>query len=75
LNWRNIQSYNKLKPQSAKKLGLKKVIIMYQKVTGVPFNKNDEKFLYSLNDPTSNPVSAASGVFRDTSLFAATKAD
>jgi len=48
---------------------------MYQKVTGVPFNKNDEKLLYSLNNPTSNPVSAASVVFRDTSLLAAIKAD
>lgn len=72
---RYIQSYAKLQPLSAEKLGLKKVLLMYQEVTGVPFNKNDEKLLYSLSDPTSNPVSAASGVFRDISLFAAIKAD
>jgi len=72
---RNIKSYAKLQPLSAEKLGLKKVLSMYQEVTGAPFNNNDEKLLYSLSDPTSNPVSAASGVFRDISLFTAIKAD
>lgn len=71
---RYIHSYAELQPLSAEKLGLKTVLLMYQEITGVPFNKNDEKLLYSISDPTSNPVSAASGLFRDISLFNAIKA-
>jgi len=66
---RRIKSYAQLIPFQDSNLTIDNVIKMFKKTTGSDFNKEDKTLLYQLSDPTSNPVSAASGVFRDISLY------
>lgn len=70
---RHIASYANLKPLREYNLTLLNVMTMYESIIGIPFNKTDEKSLYEISAPTSNAVSAASGVYRDISLLNAVK--
>jgi hypothetical protein len=47
------------------------VLGMFEVATGKPFDAQAEALLYQVSDPSVNPVSAASGLYRDISLLAA----
>jgi hypothetical protein len=70
---RHIKSYAKLIPFQGSNLITANVIKMFKETTGSDFNNEAEALLFRLSDPTSNPVSAASGVFRDISLYKSIK--
>jgi len=70
---RHIKSYAELIPFQDSNLTTVNVIKMFKETTGSDFNNEAEALLYRLSDPTSNPVSAASGVFRDISLYKSIK--
>lgn len=75
-NWQqyakyHIASYAKLEPLHKEELDLSKVLEMFKQTTGQAFSEDNEKLLYKISAPTSNEVSAASGLFRNISLFEA----
>lgn len=68
---RHISSYAQLKPFQSNDLTMEIVLNMFKETTNHKFSLNNERLLFKIGDPTSNPVSSASGVFRDISLFKA----
>jgi len=71
--YRHIKSYAQLIPFQDSNLTINNVIKMFKETTGSDFNNEDTVLLYQLSDPTINPVSADSGLFRDISLYKSIK--
>src|SRR5581483_2392634 len=53
---------------------LQNILSLYSKVAGKAFDPSDEKTLYELSRPSANSVAAASGLYRDLSVYTAIKA-
>ena len=73
-NWQyyaesRISSYAKVDSLYGSNLTLQNVLKMYQSVVGTSFKETDEKRLHEISAPTSNAVAAASGLYRDISLY------
>lgn len=68
---RHVASYARLEPLHKENLGLAKVLEMFRETTGETFSEKNDEHLYKISAPTSNNVSAASGIYRDISLFEA----
>lgn len=71
-NWRTyaedtINRYNSLDCWQ-NRLGLPTVLAWHKEVTGKSFDVSDERALYDISDPSQNPVSAASGAYRDMTI-------
>lgn len=67
----HISSYAKLESLRKYNLDLEKVLEMYHATTGINFSDRDDGQLYKVSAPTTNSVSAASGDYRNISLFKA----
>jgi hypothetical protein len=75
-DWRSYADFFVSKHASTKTfddghLSLESVLEMFKAVTGKPFDPQARSVLYNLSDPSANPVSSASGLFRDISLMSA----
>ena len=75
-DWRSyadffISKHASAKTSSDEHLSLDDVLEMFNAVTDKPFDPRARSVLYNLSDPSANPVSSASGLFRDISLMSA----
>jgi hypothetical protein len=57
-------------PGWTEKPSLDVIVQNYERTAGKPFEPHDTEAFYALSDPSQNPVSAASGTYRDETLLA-----